>query len=178
MADFEVSLACTMIAGKRYRIVPVGLRMAPVSTFSGLVVSPTATLNEALSWDDLDGLIIPGGSPNPQPPELTALIRRLDDQGKLLAAICAGPTYLARAGVLDGRKFTHTADAAFLAKLNSPDPFPTCGFTSGGVVRDRNVITAPDTSFVDFAAEIMDFLGLFGDDGDKTAWATAYKGLA
>ena len=178
MADFEVSLAGTMISGKKYRVVPVGENRTTVSAMSGLAISPAATLDEALTWDDVDGLLIPGGVPKHQPPALTELIRKLDGQGKLLAAICAGPVFLARAGILQGRKFTHSADAADLARFDASDPFPACGFTGGGVVRDGNVITAPGNLFVDFAGEIMERLGLFSGPQDREEWSKEFKGLS
>lgn len=178
MADFEVSLACTMINGKRYRVIPVGETREPVTTFSTMVVTPSATLDEALAWDDVDGLIIPGGVPRRQPRILTEIILKLHGQGKLVGAICAGPMFLARAGVLEGRKFTHSAGPEDLAKFDSAGLFPANGFVAGGAVRDGNIITATGESFVDFAGEIMDYLGMFGAPGEKEAWAKEFKGLA
>jgi putative intracellular protease/amidase len=177
MADFEVTLACTMINGKRYAVVTVGVSREPVTTFSTMVVSPAATLDEALDWDDVDGLLIPGGVPREQPESLTEIIQRLNGQGKLVAAICAGPMFLARAGVLAGRKFTHSVTPDDLARFDSVDPFPTSGFMLSGVVRDGNVITASGESFLDFAAEVMDYLGLFSSPEGRRAWEKEFKGL-
>jgi 4-methyl-5(b-hydroxyethyl)-thiazole monophosphate biosynthesis len=63
-------------------------------------------------WDScrLAGIICPGGLPGTdllaehQP--LLDLIKKIDEQKKLLAAICAAPRVLAVAGVLEGRQVT------------------------------------------------------------------------
>ncbi|WP_404452155.1 DJ-1/PfpI family protein [Virgibacillus necropolis] len=61
---------------------------------------------------DYDILIIPGGEPAPfdKDERLLNLIRQFDEQGKLIAAICGGPTFLAAAGVLRERKYSTSID--------------------------------------------------------------------
>jgi len=59
--------------------------------------------------DDFDGAVIPGGfSPEylRRDPHLVALVRRLVEAGKPVAAICHGPWLLLTAGVLAGRRVT------------------------------------------------------------------------
>jgi len=177
MADFEMTLAAFVLADAKREIIPVGLTKAPVQAMSGLLYLPAATLDDVLGYDDVDGLIIPGGMGKEHPAALTRLIKRLDEQGKLLAAICAGPKYLARAGVLHGRKYTTTADEEYLGRTGWANPFPDKGFVNQHVVRDGNVITSTGSAFVDFAVEIADFLGLFTKPGEKEMWAKEFKGL-
>jgi protease I len=58
---------------------------------------------------DFDGAVIPGGfSPEylRRDPHLVALVRRLVEAGKPVAAICHGPWLLVTAGVLAGRRVT------------------------------------------------------------------------
>lgn len=177
MADFEMTLAALMVADAKRQIVPVGLTKDPVTAMSGLTYLPAITLDDALTLDNVDGLIIPGGMGKEHPEALTRLIRQLDGQGKLLAAICAGPKYLAKAGVLAGRKYTTTADANYLTQTGEANPFPPEGFVKQHVVRDGNVITSTGSAFVDFSMEIADFLGLFTKPGEKETWAKEFKGL-
>ena len=118
MADFEITLVLHGLknAGKR-DIVAVGYTLDPISSQSGLRYLPDMTLAEALHLDDLEGLIIPGGPIRPQQPVLTDLIVKLDAEEKLLAAICFGPQYLGRAGILAHRKFTTSCPPEKIAEL-------------------------------------------------------------
>ena len=65
------------------------------------------------SWDEtgfetMDGVILPGGLAGTarlsEDPRVEGLLRRFHTEGKLTAAICAAPTVLAKAGLLEGRK--------------------------------------------------------------------------
>lgn len=65
------------------------------------------------SWDEadfeeMDGLILPGGLAGTarlsEDPRVEAMLQRFASAGKLTAAICAAPTVLAKAGLLEGRK--------------------------------------------------------------------------
>ena len=55
-----------------------------------------------------DGVILPGGMPGTRnlaaDSRVLALLRSFAGEGKLTAAICAAPTVLAKAGLLDGKK--------------------------------------------------------------------------
>ena len=105
MADFEATLACFYLNNeKNYAIIPVGENKEPKTAHSGLIYLPSYSINEISNLDDIAGIIFPGGYNITCSPSLIDLIKTLDNQGKLIAAICAGPTHLALAGILDGRK--------------------------------------------------------------------------
>lgn len=63
-----------------------------------------------LDTEQYDGLILPGGLRGVNnlaaDARVLELLRRFAGAGKLTAAICAGPTVLAKAGLLAGRKAT------------------------------------------------------------------------
>jgi 4-methyl-5(b-hydroxyethyl)-thiazole monophosphate biosynthesis len=62
---------------------------------------------DSLDFDSLDILICPGGMPGTRNLEacakLTDNIRKFDDEGKLIAAICAAPSIFGHMGLLTGR---------------------------------------------------------------------------
>jgi protease I len=62
------------------------------------------------SVDEYDGLVLPGGTVNPDKLRLdagaVAFVREFVDSGKPVAAICHGPWTLVEAGVTAGRKLT------------------------------------------------------------------------
>lgn len=67
------------------------------------------TVSDA-SVDDYDGLILPGGTVNPDKlradKDAVAFVRDFVDSGKPVAAICHGPWTLVEAGVVAGRRMT------------------------------------------------------------------------
>jgi putative intracellular protease/amidase len=162
MADFEITLALHKLKniGKR-EIVAVGDMLGAITSESGLQYLPDTTLAQSFHLDDVEGLIIPGGPIRPQQPILTDLIRRLDAEKKLLAAICNGPQYLGRAGILAHRRFTTSCSPEAIAELGVADPFPRQNYIDQRVVRDGHVITAKGRAFVDFAFEIFTYLGIY-----------------
>lgn len=177
MVDFEMTLACHLVDKE---IVPIAYEIKVIKSKSGMCYYPMSTVKEALEYADVDGLIIPGGYNDEQRDELTELINKLNDQGKLLSAICAGPQYLARAGILEGKKYTTTLTEDKLREyfpIVSKDPFPRDTYINENVVRDTNIITAVGNAFVDFSIEILDYFGNFKDETEKKKCASHYKGL-
>ena len=73
----------------------------------GIRVAADKTLSQ-LVMEEYDGLILPGGLRGVNnlaaDERVIDLLRRFAAAGKLTAAICAGPTVLAQAGLLEGKK--------------------------------------------------------------------------
>ena len=89
--------------------------------------------------DDFDAVIIPGGyAPDymRRSPELVALVRKMAEQGKVVAAICHGGWMLCSARVIKGKRVT-----SFYAIR---DDLENAGATwvDKPVVRDGNLITS------------------------------------
>ncbi len=63
-----------------------------------------------VTMDAYDALLLPGGQPGTtnlgNDERVLALLREFSAAGKLTAAICAAPTVLAKAGLLEGRRAT------------------------------------------------------------------------
>ncbi len=60
--------------------------------------------------DGYDALFLPGGQPGTRnlmaDERVLALVRRFDQAGKIVSAICAAPSVLAKAGILKGKNMT------------------------------------------------------------------------
>lgn len=73
----------------------------------GISVQAEKTLSQLVT-EEYDGLILPGGLRGVNnlaaDERVIDLLRRFAAAGKLTAAICAGPTVLAKAGLLEGRR--------------------------------------------------------------------------
>lgn len=118
-------------------------------------------LAEEVDFDTLDGIVLPGGMPGTSNlgacTAVNETVKKFAAQGKLVAAICAAPSVLGAAGVLDGKKATcHPGD--WEKKLGKAD------FVSDAVAADGNLITSRGLgTAVDFALAIIGFL-TGGDD--------------
>ncbi|TVY10782.1 DJ-1/PfpI family protein [Paenibacillus cremeus] len=162
-ADFEITLTFHKLKNVGHKeVLSVSYDLNPVISESGLYYQPNATIREAMELEDVEGLIIPGGPIREQREELTALIQKLDQEQKLLAAICNGPQYLGRAGILHTRPFTTSCAVERIQKLGVEDPFPRhqC-LEEQRVVQDGHVITAKGRAFVDFSFAVFDYLGIY-----------------
>ena len=122
----------------------------------GIKVTADARLAD-LPQDAFDAVILPGGMPGSRnlrdSEAVLALVRSMDASGKVVAAICAAPIALARAGVLNGKKYTMYP--GFEAEMPAAP-------TGNLVERDGNLITGkgPGAAFA-FASAIA---GAFGVD--------------
>ncbi len=103
---------------------------------------------------DADAVVLPGGSVGTENMSacepLRAVVDRMNNEGKLIAAICAAPMVFGRMGILKGRKATC---------------YPGCEgdltgaeYTAATVQNDGNIITAcgPGVSF-DFGFAIVEY---------------------
>ena len=65
---------------------------------------------EEVDYDALDGIVLPGGMPGTlhllDHATVNEVIKKFAGEGKLVAAICAAPSVLGAAGILEGRRAT------------------------------------------------------------------------
>lgn len=177
MADFEITLACHMLGwDPDKKFISIGYEKTPVRACSNLQYIPEMTIKEAISLDDVDALILPGGFERPCSSELIELIQKLNKEKKLICAICAAPEFLAKAGVLDNHSYTTTLDKDYFKENELTDPFPRQNYLERKVVRHENIITAKGRSFIDFGIEILDYFNIFEDESEKIMLSKSYKG--
>jgi len=86
------------------------------------------------------------------------ILRTAHEAGAAFGAICAGPLFLAKAGILKGRRFTHGYDR------HDPDflsPYWAGGtFEDEMIVVDGNIVTAKPEAHIDLAVELLYAAGL------------------
>ncbi len=135
-------------------VTVAGLETGPVTASRGVVLLPDTTLDAVLD-QDFDMVVLPGGLGGAQRLEadqrIAALLRRMAEQGRFVAAICAAPRVLAKAGLLKDRVAT-----AYPGIL---DGQPEIRLSSAAVVRDGTFITSrgPGTA-LDFALNLIEIL--------------------
>ena len=166
-------ISCTTELFKFFdkEIVTFSAGREPVKSEDGFTILPDRDLTE-FCREEFDSLVLPGIW-EPLPVLLdNRIIRFLEqfrgDDGLLIAAISAGPLLLGKAGLLEGKRFTHGVFEEFL------DAFPVVpreGAVRTYLVEDGNLITAHGGAFREFAAAVARKVGI--DCGD-----TVFSGMA
>lgn len=99
-----------------YRLLEAGFEVdvatkdkTPAFGKFGVPARPTLSTDD-LKADNYDLVLLPGGFEAPDRvrllPEVLEFVRTMDEQKKLVAAICHGPWILISAGITKGRKMT------------------------------------------------------------------------
>ena len=159
-ANFEVVMPMYLLK-TACQVKTVGMTKDAVKSLEGLTVIPDMIVEEVRLLEE-DVLIIPGGDPevlNGQE-AFYDLIRQGNDAKTLLAAICAGPVHLAKAGVLEGKEYTtsHPHDEA--------SPFDPDLYVKKNVVVDDHIVTAQPSGYVEFGIVLGQLMDIYQDDDD------------
>ena len=105
--------------------------------------------------DGYDALLLPGGQPGTKnlgnDERVLSLLREFNRAGKLTAAICAAPTVLAKAGLLEGKRAT--CYPGLEGKLTGATPGAEAVIADGTVITSRGVGTA-----IPFALSLVEYL--------------------
>lgn len=175
IADFETVLACSGLnSSEELEVVYIAYDTLPLKTSGGLTIFPDKTVSEITQTDDIDGLLIPGGSEREMKPELQKLIKQLNKEKKLIAAICAGPEFLAKAGILKDKNYTTSQTPQIYEENNDPDPFPRKTYVESRIVQDGNILTAQGHAFIDFALKIWDWFNAYEYEGEREELVTLF----
>jgi 4-methyl-5(b-hydroxyethyl)-thiazole monophosphate biosynthesis len=131
-----------------------GLTSGALCGSRGITLQPDTTLEAALN-QEFDMIVLPGGQPGTNNLKADArvlqLVKKMHTQEKYVTAICAAPSVLATAGLLDGKRAT-----SFPAALSN---FPNVNLQAAAVVEDGKLITSrgPGTA-MDFALTLLERL--------------------
>ncbi len=137
-------------------VITAGLDDQPVIASRGTRLIADALLDE-VTQQKFDMVVLPGGLPGADnlnsDPRIHALLKHTAEQGGITAAICAAPTVLAKAGLLEGR--CATGFPGLLDKLD----LPTTTLQDKAVVVDERIVTSkgPGTA-MDFALTLIELL--------------------
>ena len=112
---------------------------------------------DAAAADDYDMIVLPGGMPGAEhlknDPRVISLLRRFAAEGRYTAAICAAPSVLAHAGLLEER--AATSFPGFL----SADSAPGIRLRDDAVVVDGKVVTSRGAgTAMEFGLVLIDLL--------------------
>jgi len=154
--ELEAVTIIDLLRRANINVVTAGLDNQPVKASRGTVIVPDTVIDEVLDVD-FDMIVLPGGLPGAdflsEDERIRKILVKMFDQGKYIAAICAAPKVLARAGILNNKQVTcypGTLDALQI---------PGMQLLSAPVVLDGQLITSrgPGTA-MDFALTLIEVL--------------------
>ena len=123
----------------------------------GILVG-TDTDDSRIPTKDLQAVVLPGGMPGTlhllDHATVNEVIKKFAGEGKLVAAICAAPSVLGAAGILEGRRAT--CHPGFEEKLTGAATSEDAVVVDGNIITSRGMGTA-----IPFALEIVRY---FADD--------------
>lgn len=135
-------------------VTVAGLAAGPLRGSRGTVLLPDTDLNQVRA-EDFDLVVLPGGQPGTDhlrnDARVASLLKKMQALDRNIAAICAAPSVLAQAGLLDGKRATCYPGAL--------DEFPAVQRQTAAVVEDGKLITSrgPGTA-MDFALTLVERL--------------------
>ena len=154
--ELEAITITDLLTRAGIKVVTAGLDDKPVKASRGMVLMPDKNLDDVMD-EAFDMIVLPGGLPGADhlnaDPRIHQIIKKLNEQNKFTAAICAAPRVLATAGLLNNKHATSFPGAL--------DGFETRNMTyqESAVVVDDKVITSrgPGTA-MDFALTLIELL--------------------
>lgn len=156
--EYEIMLAAQLI----HEHLPIDVATpegADLKGTSGMIFRATHSYAD-VHPEEYQVVLVPGGDPASTLGNETLdwILKTAHEAGAALGAICAGPLFLAKAGILKGKRFTHgygSRDPDFLS------PYWEGGhFENQMVVVDGDIVTAKPEAHVDFAVELLYASGL------------------
>jgi protein deglycase len=151
--EIEAVTVIDLLRRAGIEVLVAGLSAGPVTGSHGITLEPDVALQDVLE-ETFDMVALPGGMPGAkhlaEDSRLCALLQRMAADDRYIAAICAAPGVLAKAGLLAGKRAT--SFPGFL----SPESAPLTQVLEEAVVEDGKVITSrgPGTA-MDFALALI-----------------------
>ena len=161
-ADWETSLLNAVahsFYGGQTLYASAGRR--PVTSMGNMNVQPQLAIAD-IDPSRIDTLVVCGGTgwKRPDAPDISDIVHRVHQDGKLVAGICDGTLALARTGLLDD--VAHTSNGVGYLDDTRYRGKPLYRDTPIAVA-DHNIVTAPGTSPVSFLERILEGIGLADD---------------
>ncbi|NIN37025.1 MAG: DJ-1/PfpI family protein [Gammaproteobacteria bacterium] len=154
--ELEAVTIIDLLRRAKIEVVTAGLNDEPVVASRGVRLIPDISIDDAID-QNFDMIVLPGGLPGAEHLDndmrIKSLLKKMANDEKYTAAICAAPKVLANAGILSNKKAT--GYPGFLDNLDLPDT----DLKTDPVVIDGNVITSrgPGTA-MDFALALIEIL--------------------
>lgn len=162
-SEYELTVALSILMQGNKPIITVGINNQPIKGESGLTCVADTTVNH-INLGEIDSLLLPGCmdiSTLKEEQRLFDFIKRAAETASVIASISSSPFLLAKAGVLQNRKYTVGLTMEGMEKLGV---FQMENYSDELVVQDGNLITARGRGFIKFGIALGKALNLEFDE--------------
>ena len=150
--EIEGLTAVDILRRAGLEIVTISMNKTDSVTGSHNITFQTDAIFEQVNLDEFDAIILPGGMPGTvklgEHAGVTKAVQAFASAGKLVAAICAAPSVLGAAGILQGKRAV--CHPGFEDKLTGAQ---VSFMTDGNIITSRGMGTA-----IEFALAIVQYL--------------------
>lgn len=154
--ELEAVTVMDLLVRANVEVTSAGLHIGPITASRQTLIVPSLTLDD-VNPDQYDLIVLPGGLPGAdhlaEDPRVISIVQAQIKRNKLVAAICAAPRVLVKAGVCQ--------DKTICCYPGSLDHMDTSHIeiTSDAVCTDLPLITSrgPGTA-MDFALQLVELL--------------------
>ncbi|MBW2980723.1 DJ-1/PfpI family protein [Candidatus Woesearchaeota archaeon] len=136
--DEELTEPKAVLEGAGIEVQVASITTNTAKGMLGMEVTPDLAVKDA-NVDDYDAIVVIGGAGSPElanHKEVLDLLVDAESKGKIIGSICMGPTVLAKAGILKGRKATVFSSGADDVKAGG------AVYINQDVVVDGKLVTA------------------------------------
>lgn len=154
--ELEAITIINLLRRAEIEVTSASLDSNPVTCARKTVILADTTLDKVLN-KDFDLIVLPGGQPGADnlcdDDRIIHLLKAQNKKNKLIAAICAAPIVLAKAGLLDNKKATCFPNVLSKLHLNNTE------ISTAAIIKDGNIITSrgPGTA-MEFALFLIEEL--------------------
>lgn len=149
--EIEAVTIIDLLRRAEINVTVAGLVKGSVEGSHGISILADVNYKE-INPDDYDYLILPGGQPGTNNlkanQQVLDSVRKFRNENKLIAAICAAPTVLHEAGILDNKKVT--------SYPSEKEVFTSSKYVDSPVVKDENIVTSRGVgTAIDFTLDLI-----------------------
>jgi len=148
--EIELTTIADVLRRGGVAVTIAGLKDGIITGSRGIRIQPDATLDGIREIYDM--IVLPGGSAGyvnlGSDMRVIELVKRYDSEGKMVAAICAAPSILSKAGIIEGKKAT--------IFMGMESELKSAKYVDETVVEDGNILTSqgPGTA-MEFALVLL-----------------------
>ena len=150
--SYEVSLAAELLS-RNFQVINASPDGHDLQDASGLPLKVNLKYAD-VNLEDCKAILVPGGNPESiiTNKDIDNILFEADKRSLVIAAICAGPVILSKAGILKGKKIAHGYEPDQIEFLK--EIFQGVTLTNEMVVAEGNILTAKAEAHIDFAVEV------------------------